>query len=100
MSALAINKLIGRVLTSDHARAWVLNGRRADVLNEFDLDPDEFSDIMAIRANSLQEFSAAVEMIYNRQADGVAVPASEHPNMPGEQVARVTLPRLPVSHDV
>lgn len=100
MSALAINKLIGRVLTSSHARTGVLNGHRADVLKEFDLAPDEYSAIMAIRAHTLQEFSVAVEAIYNRQQDPVtalmpeAFSSSESPATP------LSISRLRVTHDV
>ncbi len=97
MSALSINRLIGRVLTSDRARAWVLNGHRADVLKELDLDPDEYSDIMEIQANTLQEFSAAVETIYNRQRDTGKV---EHLVKAGDQAARLPLSRLPVAQNV
>jgi hypothetical protein len=100
MSALAINRLIGRVLTSDHARAWVLNGRRDDVLKEFDLDPDEYSDIMEIRANTLQEFSAAVEVIYNRQRDSGQASMSEHLVKAGDQAARLPLSRIPIAQNV
>jgi hypothetical protein len=100
MSALAINKLIGRVLTSDSARAWVLNGHRADVLGEFELEPDEYTDIMDIRANTLQEFSAAVEVIYNRQKDDGEGSTLEHLGTARDQAGRLSLSRLPVAHNV
>src|SRR5574341_721330 len=100
MSALAINKLIGRVLTSDRARVGVLNGHRAEVLQELDLDPEEYSDIMAIRANSLQEFSAAVEVIYNRQKDVGDALTHEQFVTSRDHAARLPLSRLPVAHNV
>ncbi|MBM4424226.1 MAG: hypothetical protein FJ030_12700 [Chloroflexi bacterium] len=64
MSIRGMNQLIGKALISDTARGWALNGKRADLLQQCELDADEVANIMSIKAHTLEEFSAAVHAIY------------------------------------
>jgi hypothetical protein len=41
----------------------MINGRRADLIREYDLDPDEQAEIMAIQANTESEFYRAMDRI-------------------------------------
>ena len=67
MSARGINKLIGRLIISESDRGLALSNRRPELLQDFDLEPTEVAAIAAIRADSLAEFAAAVEVVYNQQ---------------------------------
>jgi hypothetical protein len=58
-----LNELVSRAVVSDEFRAGILNGKRADLLRGFSLESDEIAEVMAIRANTLQEFSTAIERI-------------------------------------
>jgi hypothetical protein len=63
MSIRNLEILVGKAVVSDQFRAGILNGRRAELLHEFDLEPDEASEVLAIQADTLAEFSAAIERI-------------------------------------
>jgi hypothetical protein len=63
MSSRSLNELVSRAVVSDEFRAGILNGKRAELLRGFNLEPDEVAQVMAIRANTLQEFSAAIERL-------------------------------------
>jgi hypothetical protein len=58
-----LNELVSRAVVSDEFRSGILNGQRADLLRGFRLESDEIAEVMAIRANTLQEFSTAIERI-------------------------------------
>lgn len=63
MSIRGLHTLVGRAVISEAFCKGVLNGRRAELLREVDLEPDEATEVMAIRADSLPEFAAAVHEI-------------------------------------
>ena len=63
MSILSLQKMVGRAVVSDEFRAGILNGRKAELIRDLDLDPEETAQVMAIRASTLAEFAAAVEQI-------------------------------------
>jgi hypothetical protein len=55
--------MVTRAVTSDQFRKGMMNGRRAELIREYDLDPDEQAEIMAIRANTEAEFYGAMDRI-------------------------------------
>ncbi len=61
MSVRALQKLVGSAVISDNFRAGILNGRRAELLSAFDLDPDERAEVLAIEAKTVAEFAGAIE---------------------------------------
>ncbi|MBI3360185.1 MAG: hypothetical protein HY023_03650 [Chloroflexi bacterium] len=63
MSTRGLHTLVGRAVISDDFCTGMLNGRRAQLIREMDLEPDETDQVMAIRADSLPEFAAAVQEI-------------------------------------
>ena len=63
MSIQAMRTVVGKAVINDAFRASLLNGRRAELLREFDLEPQELSALLAIRANSLKDFAAQVEQV-------------------------------------
>jgi hypothetical protein len=63
MSALILEQLVGKAVISDEFRAGLLNGRRAELIGSFGLEPDEVTAVMAIRASTLMEFAGAVEQL-------------------------------------
>lgn len=63
MSLRAMNVMVTRAVTSDQFRKGMINGRRADLIREYDLDPDEQAEIMAIQANTESEFYRAMDRI-------------------------------------
>jgi hypothetical protein len=63
MSILSLQKMVGKAIVSDEYRAGILNGHKAELIRELDLDPEEATQVMAIRASTLAEFAAAVDQI-------------------------------------
>ena len=63
MSARGLQMLVGKAVVSDRFRVAVLNGRRVELLGDFDLKPEEVREVMAIQAETLAEFAAAVARI-------------------------------------
>jgi hypothetical protein len=61
MSATGLNKLIGQACISDTFQAGLMNGRRAELIREFELEADEAGALLAIRADSFADFAAVVE---------------------------------------
>ena len=59
--------MVGRAIVSDKYRAGILNGHKAELLRDLDLEPGESAQIMAIRANTLAEFAAEVDRIAQTQ---------------------------------
>ena len=70
MSVRGLHILVGKAVISDEFRDGILNGRRDELIRSFDLEPEEVAEVMAIQANTLEEFAAAVEQI---------VESREHP---------------------
>jgi len=56
MSTLTLNALVTKALLDDKFQADILNGHRADRINEFDLSRDEKETILAIKADNLKQF--------------------------------------------
>jgi hypothetical protein len=87
MSTRGLLVLVGKAVVSDQFRAGILNGRRAELISGFDLEPEETAGVMAIRAADLVEFAAAVEsMIAPRERSVSTVYA--------DRSAPVSRPRL------
>ncbi len=63
MSKIALQKIVGKAVISDNFRAGLLNGRRAEVIDGFDLEPQERDQILAIQAQTLAEFAAEIQQI-------------------------------------
>jgi hypothetical protein len=63
MSLRAMKVMVTRAVTSDQFRKGMMNGRRAELIREYDLDPDERVEIMAIQANTESEFYRAMDRI-------------------------------------
>lgn len=60
MSLYGLQTLVARSVISDSFRTAMLNGRRAELIRDLDLDPDEATQIMAIGADSLPDFANGV----------------------------------------
>ncbi len=54
-------RIIGIAVTDSRFCGDLLNGKRFDVLDKFDLTDDEHSILMGIEAESLPEFAAQLE---------------------------------------
>jgi hypothetical protein len=67
MSIDRLQFMVGRAIVSDQYRAGILNGHKAELIRDLDLDPSESAQVMAIRANTLAEFAAEVERIVEAQ---------------------------------
>ncbi|MEK7276580.1 MAG: hypothetical protein AAB427_04455 [Chloroflexota bacterium] len=63
MSKIALQKIVGKAVISDNFRAGLLNERRAEVIDGFDLEPHERDQILAIQAETLAEFAAEIQQI-------------------------------------
>jgi hypothetical protein len=71
MSNLNLEVLVGRAVISKQFKAGLLNGHRAELIQEYNLEPEEIAVLMAIRADTVKEFAIAVEQFMaNRQAAG------------------------------
>ena len=71
MSSVGLNLVVGQAVISDSFRHGLLNGRRAEMLRQFQdaLEPEETAAVMAIAADDLVAFSVAVEN-FIRERDG------------------------------
>lgn len=79
MSLRAMNVMVTRAVTSDQFRKGMINGRRADLIREYDLDPDEQAEIMAIQANTESEFYKAMDrIIISRASRRASLRADAH----------------------
>ena len=63
MPARSFQAVVGTALTDTTFRKDLLNGSRRRVLEPFDLTGDELEAIMAIRAESLEEFAGALHTL-------------------------------------
>ena len=66
MSVRGLQLLVGRAVISEEFRIGILNGARADFIRDLDLEPEEMTSVLAIRAGNLAEFAARVEEIARR----------------------------------
>jgi hypothetical protein len=60
MSTVRLNKLVGQAIVSENFRAKLLNGQRARLLAEWELEPVEAQSILSIRAGNLEEFAQGI----------------------------------------
>ncbi len=67
MSIHGLQFMVGRAVISDQYRVGILNGHKAELIRDLDLDPGESAQVMAIRANTLAEFAAEVDRIVQAQ---------------------------------
>ncbi|HTP07293.1 MAG TPA: hypothetical protein VMP08_03535 [Anaerolineae bacterium] len=67
MSIRGLQFMVGRAVISEEYRAGILNGHKAELIRDLDLEPGETAQVMAIRATSLAEFAAEVERIVQAQ---------------------------------
>jgi CheY-like chemotaxis protein len=68
MSIDSMNAIVTKAVVSDRFRAGILNGQRAVLIRDFDLEPAEIAAIMSIHADSLAEFAAKIDkLVYARK---------------------------------
>ena len=79
MSIDSMNAIVTKAVVSDRFRAGILNGQRAVLIRDFDLEPDEMAAIMSIHADSLTEFAAMIDKLV--QAHDIASPAQRRLGM-------------------
>ncbi len=53
----ALEEVVGQAIIDREFRAGLLNGKRAGLLNRFDLTPEEWQTLMTIHAESLEAFA-------------------------------------------
>ena len=53
----ALEEVVGHAIIDREFRAGLLNGKRARLLSQFNLSPDETQVLMSIRADSLEAFA-------------------------------------------
>jgi hypothetical protein len=63
MSLYGLKTMVTRAVTSDLFRTGMINGRRAELIRNFDLDPEERAEIMAIQASTESELYRALDRI-------------------------------------
>ncbi len=100
MSLRAMNVMVTRAVTSDQFRKGMINGRRAELIREYDLDPDEQAEIMAIQANTESEFYRAMDRIIISRASRRSSLLADTPagiDRRLEVIARYAAARLTVS---
>ena len=80
MSTKGINQLLGLAVISDTFRAGLLNGQRAQLVSnpDIDLDLEEAAALMAIEAENLRDFAAQVEQLID-QGLGQQITAAPQP---------------------
>lgn len=62
-TARALHRLVGQALVSERFCTDLLYGRRAELIQNIGLKPEEAEQVMAIRANSLTEFARTLDQI-------------------------------------
>ena len=53
----ALEEVVGQAIIDREFRAGLLNGKRARLLSQFNLTPEETQALMSIRADSLESFA-------------------------------------------
>ncbi|MGA2112183.1 MAG: hypothetical protein ABSG98_08555 [Anaerolineales bacterium] len=74
MSAAGLNRLVGKAVVSEQFCAGVLGECRGELLKAYDLSSEEKGSVMAIRAEALPEFAAAVDRLIVAGQSRGAVP--------------------------
>jgi len=63
MSVRSLDILVAKAVISDEFLAGILNGRRVELIRDFDLEPEEAASVLAIKAGTLADFAASIEEI-------------------------------------
>jgi hypothetical protein len=63
MSTRALKIMVGKAVISDQFRMGILNHRRSELIRDFDLDPEERAEVLAIQASTPAEFYVAIDRI-------------------------------------
>ena len=58
MAAKSFQEIVGNALIDSDFRKALLNGSRRRILQTFDLTPDEFEALMAMRGDSLEQLAS------------------------------------------
>jgi hypothetical protein len=82
MSIRGLQFMVGRAVISDEYRSGILNGHKAELIRDLDLEPGESAQVMAIRANTLAEFAAEVDRIVQAQLPATAHTANARNSWP------------------
>ncbi|MBI5080779.1 MAG: hypothetical protein HZB17_05690 [Chloroflexi bacterium] len=67
MSTKKLHRIVGKAIVSEKFREGILNGKRAELMQQFNLEAEEFGAMMSIRANTLSDFARGVNTILARQ---------------------------------
>ena len=54
----ALEEIVGHAIIDREFRAGLLNGKRARLISQFNLTPEETQALMSIRADSLEAFAS------------------------------------------
>jgi hypothetical protein len=67
MSNKNLHRIVGKAIVSEKFRQGILNGKRAELIQQFNLEAEEFGAMMSIRASTLSDFARGVNTILARQ---------------------------------
>jgi hypothetical protein len=74
MSVRQLNILVGKAVINREFRHALLNGQRREKVADFELTDEERDAVLAIRAETVQEFAQALERwLHDREADRLSV---------------------------
>jgi hypothetical protein len=96
MSINGLNEVVGRAIISDSFRAGLLNGRRAELLRQFEtrLEPDEQQAVLVIQASDFADFAAAVERLIAQREGRRPAPRPEPAALPLARWSSLSASRL------
>lgn len=63
-----LHRIVGKAIVSKKFREGILNGKRAELIQQFNLEAEEFGALMSIRANTLSDFARAINTILASQS--------------------------------
>lgn len=66
MCTKKLHRIVGKAIVSEKFRQGILNGKRAELIQQFNLEAEEFGAMMSIRANTLSDFARGVTTILAR----------------------------------
>ena len=70
MSTKKLHRIVGKAIVSKKFREGILNGKRAELIQQFDLEAEEFGALMTIRADTLSDFARGITLILTMQTNG------------------------------
>jgi hypothetical protein len=74
MSKRALAAIVGKAVVSEWFCAGILDGKRAELIRPFALEPEEMSAVMSIHARDLSEFALAIEKLTMGEPSPPAAP--------------------------